>query len=99
MDLGGHFSQPLLPELAARASQLVCMTRGHLELLRAYYPELGCAPRLLNAEGQDLLDPIGQDEEVYRACAARIWADLEPLVRELLAESSEEPPPQERGGT
>jgi protein-tyrosine phosphatase len=98
MDLSGHCSQPLLPELAARASQLVCMTRGHLDLLTAYYPELGCTPRLLNPEGQDLMDPIGQDESVYRDCAARIWSDLEPLARELLAITCSEPP-HERGGT
>ena len=98
MDLSGHFSQPLSPDLAAQAAQLVCMTCGHRYLLTECYPELGCEPRLLSPEGHDLMDPVGQDEEVYRACAARIWSDLEPLVRELLSDSRVEPP-QERGGT
>ncbi len=98
MELSEHCSQPLLPELAARASQLVCMTQGHLQLLRAHFPELGCEPRLLSPEGVDLMDPIGQDENVYRACAARIWNDLDSLVLELLAPSSNALPPSESGG-
>jgi hypothetical protein len=59
------------------------MTRSHLASLLHYYPELGCTPRLLSPDGLDLPDPIGQEESVYRDCAARIWDDLETLVREL----------------
>jgi protein-tyrosine phosphatase len=83
MDLGEHRSQPLDPELALLADQLVCMTRSHLELLCQHYPDLGCTPRLLSAEGADLSDPFGQDDSVYRDCAARIWNDLEELLRQL----------------
>jgi protein-tyrosine phosphatase len=96
MDLSGHVSQPLQPELAAAAARIVCMTLGHLELLRAYYPELGCEPRLLSSESLDLPDPVGQEIAVYRDCAARIWSDLEVLVRELLTESVDQLPPPER---
>lgn len=86
MDLGAHKSQALDQELAAQADHLVCMTAGHLRALEQHYPHLGCVPRLLSANGADLPDPVGQDETVYRACAARIWEDVEALVGELLPE-------------
>jgi protein-tyrosine phosphatase len=98
MDLSGHISQPLQPDLAASAYRIICMTLGHLELLRAYYPALGCEPRLLSRDSLDLPDPVGQDARVYRDCAARIWSDLESLVRELVAESGDPLPPPEREG-
>lgn len=79
-DLFRHGSRFLRRELALQADYLVCMTDAHLQLLRAQYPYLGCAPRLLSPEGKDLLDPIGQDESVYRVCAEQIWNDLASLV-------------------
>lgn len=84
-DLSQHLSRPLAPELAALADHLVCMTEWHLQAVRTYFPDLSCPPRLLNAEGVDLEDPVGQEEAVYRACAAQIWKDLDGLVQELTA--------------
>jgi len=85
VELSNHASQPLDRFLAVQADYLVCMTRSHLETLVSLFPHLGCYPRLLSADGTDLPDPIGQDAEVYRGCAARIEQDLEGLVEELLA--------------
>jgi len=82
-DLSGHVSQHLDRHLAAQADHLVCMTAGHLQTLLALFPQLGCEPRLLSPAGTDLPDPVGQDESVYRTCAAQIWQDLEPLVAQL----------------
>jgi protein-tyrosine-phosphatase len=82
-DLSGHASRFLDAELALQADYLVCMTQGHLRGLMSHYPDLGAAPRLLCPEGRDLDDPLGQDREVYAACARKIWADLEALVAEL----------------
>jgi len=83
-DLAGHSSRSLNPELVFQADYLVCMTRSHLQALLAHYPELSCTPRLLSPEGNDLPDPIGQEETIYRECAAQVWTNLEALVRELL---------------
>ncbi len=82
-DLARHQSQPLTPELAAQADYLVGMTRGHVQALADHFPRLGCRPRLLSAGGEDLADPIGGDEAVYRECAGQIWRHLEGLVAEL----------------
>jgi protein arginine phosphatase len=82
-DLAAHHSMSLDRHLAVQADYLVCMTDSHLQAVLAQFPHLACQPRLLNPAGQDLPDPIGQDESVYRACAEQIWRDLEPLVDEL----------------
>jgi tRNA threonylcarbamoyl adenosine modification protein (Sua5/YciO/YrdC/YwlC family) len=81
--LSQHCSQPLDRHLAAQADHLICMTQSHLQTLVQFFPYLGCEPRLLSAAGTDLPDPVGQDESVYHACAAQIWQDLEPLVKEV----------------
>jgi protein-tyrosine phosphatase len=85
MDLSTHRSRPLNPEIAAQADQIICMTRSHLTALVDHYPSLGCTPRLLSCTGEDLSDPVGQDETVYRACAERIWSDLDSLVNDWVS--------------
>jgi protein-tyrosine-phosphatase/tRNA A37 threonylcarbamoyladenosine synthetase subunit TsaC/SUA5/YrdC len=82
-DLSTHRSRLLSPELAARADGLFVMTHSHLRTLLEHYPAFSVAPRLLNAEGTDLADPIGQPRPVYEDCARQIDADLEVLVSEL----------------
>lgn len=82
-DLTRHRSQPLTPRLAAQADVLVAMTHSHLRALAAYFPTLGAPPRLLCAGGQDVADPVGCDQTVYRECAGQILRALEELVPEL----------------
>jgi protein-tyrosine phosphatase len=79
-DLSGHRSRPLTPNLVAQADDLIAMTRDHVRALAARFPRQGPRPRLLSAEGQDLPDPIGCDEPVYRECAQQIVRDLERLL-------------------
>jgi protein-tyrosine phosphatase len=86
-DLSQHTSKPLDRHLAAQTDHLLCMTQSHLQTLRSYFSHLGCEPRQLSPEGTDLPDPIGQEETVYRSCAAQIWKDLDPLVEQLLGAS------------
>jgi protein-tyrosine phosphatase len=82
-DLSGHRSRPLTPELAAQADFLVAMTRGHVRALEGCFPRLGAAPRLLDGSGQDIADPIGQDQAVYEECGQQIWKHLEALLVEI----------------
>jgi len=82
-DLTGHHSQPLTAELAAQADYLVAMTQAHLRALGEHYPRLGVRPRLLNPEGDDLADPIGQSQAVYEECGQQIWRHLDALLTEI----------------
>jgi protein-tyrosine phosphatase len=89
-DLAGHRSRPLTPELAAQADYLVTMTRGHLQALNNHFPRLGSRPRLLCPQGDDIADPIGQDQQVYQACGRQIDQYLETLVAELVPDTQQE---------
>jgi protein-tyrosine-phosphatase len=82
-DLAGHRSQPLTPELAARADYLVAMTSGHLLLLAEMAKGLAAQPRLLSPNGDDLADPVGCARDVYEECAGQIWRFLDPFIDEL----------------
>jgi len=75
-DLSGHRSQPLTAALAAQADHLIAMTRSHVRTLAAHVAGIGPEPRLLSGEGQDLPDPIGCDQDVYRECSQEILRHL-----------------------
>lgn len=92
-DLGEHRSRPLTAELLAGADDLIAMTRSHATAIEPYVPEPGPRLRLLSPTGDDLPDPIGMDQEVYRACARQIVSHLEPLVAELTADAWTPPTP------
>jgi protein-tyrosine phosphatase len=83
VDLSGHRSRPLTPQLAAQADHLIAMAQGHLDALDSHTLRLAGRPRLLSAAGEDLPDPVGCDLPVYRECAARIARELEQLLPEL----------------
>jgi protein-tyrosine-phosphatase/tRNA A37 threonylcarbamoyladenosine synthetase subunit TsaC/SUA5/YrdC len=82
-DLGGHVSRPLTAKLAAQADWLVAMTRGHLQALTQHASGHGARLRLLAADGVDVADPIGAEQQVYRDCARQILGHLEGLLPEL----------------
>lgn len=84
-DLTGHASRPASADLLAQADCLVTMTRSHLAALRERFGPLPLRPRLL-CGADDLPDPIGGDEAVYRACAQTILAHLDGLLAELAPE-------------
>ncbi|HMC65865.1 MAG TPA: L-threonylcarbamoyladenylate synthase [Gemmataceae bacterium] len=80
VDLTSHVSQPLTAELVARADLLVVMTQAHLAGVLMRYPGSETPIRLLCGDGNDVPDPIGCDEGVYRECAQQISASLERLL-------------------
>ncbi len=82
-DLSGHRSQRLTHDLLAQTDYLVAMTRAHLRAVAPYCTADGPRPRLLSADGRDVPDPIGSDQEVYRDCARQIARCLEELLPEL----------------
>jgi L-threonylcarbamoyladenylate synthase len=91
VDLSGHRSRPLTPDLAAQADFLVAMTRGHVQALNNHFARLGSRPRLLSPGGDDIADPIGQSKDVYQACGRQIWQALEALAAEICPDARTDP--------
>jgi protein-tyrosine phosphatase len=82
-DLTGHASRPMTAELASQADLLIAMTHGHVAALSELFPALAAQPRVLSADGMDIPDPIGADQQTYRVCARQILSCLETLVPEV----------------
>ncbi|MBN9118899.1 MAG: hypothetical protein J0I06_07030 [Planctomycetes bacterium] len=80
-DLGAHASRPVNPQLLLAADDVIAMTRSHLHALAVRYPNTGPPARLLCGD-EDLDDPIGADEGVYRECARTILRHLERFLPE-----------------
>lgn len=83
-DLENHVSRPLSPELVIQADDLVTMTRSHAQALVARFGQWEPRPRLLSQDGEDIADPIGGGEEIYRDCARQILRHVEALVAQFL---------------
>lgn len=80
LDLEGHRSQPLTPELVRWADLILVMSRAHLDAVRELDPESDDRSALLTefagGTGADVEDPFGGALEPYR----RAFAELERLV-------------------
>jgi protein-tyrosine-phosphatase len=84
VDLSKHQSRLLTPELAAEATHLLGMTRGHVQAIEDM---LGVKARLLSPEGDDVEDPIGQPFAVYEQCAYQMAGYILALVETLTTPS------------
>ena len=82
-DLADHHSQPLTPELLEQADYLVTMTHSHARALMEQFPHLADRVVLLGNDGQDIPDPIGAPQDVYRECAQQILRGLERFLPEV----------------
>jgi protein-tyrosine phosphatase len=85
VDLRGHESQPVTPQLLSQADQIFTMTRSHRELLLRDFPETSERVRLLAGDGEDVIDPIGAGLDEYQRCADQIEESLREIVAELPA--------------
>jgi protein-tyrosine phosphatase len=85
VDLTAHQSEPLTAELVEQATHLLGMTQGHVSIMEAFFP--GKA-RVLSPTGEDVVDPIGQPQEVYEACARQMTGYIEELVEDMLKRES-----------
>ncbi len=79
VDLSGHRSRPVNPELLADATDVFAMTVSHLAVLMMRFPVDGPAPVLL-ADRDDVPDPIGGGRAEYEACAGMIVQHLNRLI-------------------
>jgi protein-tyrosine phosphatase len=88
VDLSGHESQPVTPQLLSQADEIFTMTRSHREHLVREFPEVSGRVRLLASDGADVIDPIGAGLDEYQRCAEQIERYLREIVRELPAAGS-----------
>jgi tRNA threonylcarbamoyl adenosine modification protein (Sua5/YciO/YrdC/YwlC family) len=91
VDIRGHESQPVTPQLLSQADQIFTMTRSHRELLLREFPEAAPRVKLLAQDGADVIDPIGAGMDEYRRCADQIEEHLRGLLRELPPTETEKP--------
>jgi protein-tyrosine phosphatase len=82
-DVAGHRSRPLTANLVLAADHLIAMTQAQVLAMAARFPDLGPRLRLLSPAGEDVADPIGCEQPVYRECAQQIAGALEQLLPEL----------------
>ena len=88
VDLKGHRSQPVSPELVARADLILVMTQRHLEELLLFFPKAKGKIRLLRGFGSSpeagVPDPIGMSLDVYRRTRDVIDGAIADVVLHLL---------------
>jgi tRNA threonylcarbamoyl adenosine modification protein (Sua5/YciO/YrdC/YwlC family) len=83
IDLGGHASQPLGPQLIRHADIIWTMTRSHRQAILQQWPETAGRVHLLSLDGQDVSDPIGHPIDQYRRCVEQIKVELEARLADL----------------
>lgn len=83
IDPGRHRSRFVTRELIDEAEVIYAMTGSHLRSVSELGAEAPRKARLLDPEGEDVPDPIGRDEEVYRETAERLRGMVQRRLREL----------------
>ena len=81
VDLSGHRSRPVTPELAASADRVYCMAGHHAEALGEIAPGVRSRVRLLDPDG-DVADPVGGPLQQYRETAWRLQNRISRLDEE-----------------
>jgi protein-tyrosine-phosphatase len=88
LDLSAHRSQRVDGDLIAAADLIVCMTRGHVEALKAEYPAHGKRIVLLSGlsgVGYDVPDPYGGPRQGYEAMLRELRDLIERGGRRIVA--------------
>jgi protein-tyrosine phosphatase len=82
--LDGHASRRAAPDLVRHADHIIAMTADHLEVLLDRIPDVADRARLLDADGEDIDDPVGSDLATYQRTARLIENHLTQLLDNLL---------------
>ncbi|MEX0715512.1 MAG: Sua5/YciO/YrdC/YwlC family protein [Planctomycetaceae bacterium] len=88
VDLNAHQSQPLTEELLNQADRIFAMTRGHLQMILDFRPDVASRAELLSRDGGDVPDPIGGTFSDYQACEREIDRHLRAILDQLELEGS-----------
>ncbi len=94
IDLSGHRSRLLAPEIVAEAALIIPMTQGHREELLQRFPEDGNRVCLIKSFGTgkvpaDISDPFGGSLDVYRQTRDEIDRAIADLVLFLRSKNHE----------
>lgn len=81
LDLSGHRSRALSPELIQQVDQIYTMTESHRQSVLSVAPEAIDKVQRLDPRG-DISDPFGASVEVYRDTANQIRSALESRLKE-----------------
>ncbi len=86
LELSSHRSQPLSREVLSWADTVLCMSRGHVDRARAI--DDAADVRLVtdfdpDSSSEGVVDPIGQEREVYESSFAAIESSFKGFVAEL----------------
>lgn len=81
--LENHVSQPLSGSLLNQADYVFAMTGSHVRAVTSTVPEVASRMRLLDPQGNDIVDPVGGDQAVYDECAGQIARCLEQRLQEI----------------
>lgn len=82
LDISSHLSHPLTTDDVTRADYVFCMTPAHVDAVLSLVPGSARKVKLLAADGE-IADPIGADQDVYRACALRMRQALAQRLSEI----------------
>ncbi len=80
--MGAHQSSVLTREMITQADEIYGLTASHVAAIRAIDPNAGSKIMLLDPDGRDVPDPIGQSQSVYDQTAKR----LRELIERRLSE-------------
>ena len=83
IDLSGHVSAHLTPEMVHQADHIFAMTRSHRSAIEEMAPSSADHVRLL-VENRDILDPVGGSESIYEECARAIEDGLRARLQEVI---------------
>ena len=84
IDITEHRSRPITVDALLAADYIWIMARHHLDSVLRLTPEVASRVSLLDPGGADVADPVGGDENVYRACARQIESALAARLAEIV---------------
>lgn len=80
IDLSGHVSRSVTPELIAWADEVYCMSKSHVSAIERLCPQVKA--RLLSEDG--IADPFGGGEREYELAAREIMEAVGRIVKGLV---------------
>ena len=85
VDISGHRSQCLNPEILEKTDLFAVMTGNHAAFLR----RCGVPSDHIAVLG-NIPDPYGGSEEIYRRCRDRIYTEVQKLLRRVIGEPKQD---------